>query len=361
MSELAAVLSRLAATKKRPGAASTARARHRRSQLPCTPDLTNLGLQRGLLLRLLSEQLEAEVKDKSYQQTPIGDQVRQFLDDLRWDKRPENTLNTYERVLAYLSLEFDYLEGVHGFCSPDGLQLLKGFYTRRWGDAEASTRHTYVSAGRSFGNWAEEHSLCPYNPFRKVKMPSAGETRRRARPRDEMRQLLTGQDSLRDECALGLFVCLALRKNDGRMLQVGDIDLSRNEVELRHRKGGHHLVLPIGYPWLEQSLYLHIQGEGRNPREYLIYPKNDRSRPMDPSSFHRWFKRCLERAGLDSFPLHELRHTAGDDLFHRTGNIVAAQMLLGHKSIETTRRYLHPSDADLRAWMQKDAWVPEEA
>jgi hypothetical protein len=81
-----------------------------------------------------------------------------------------------------------------------------------------------------------------------------------------------------------------------------------------------------------------------------------------PSSVHRWFKRCLERAELPrSITLHELRHSAGDHVFRATGNIVAAQELLRHESAETTRLYLHPTLDDLaeamratdRAWARR--------
>jgi integrase/recombinase XerC len=314
----------------------------------------------GSLMRLLEQQLERAVKDKSYQQTPLGAEGRDFLLELRDQNKSPKTEETYERPIAWLALEFPHMPGMAGFCNPDGLRLLKDFRRRRWGDAAIDTQRTYTAALRSFGNWGEEEGVTPYNPFRKLKLPRSSGTQRVAHPRDEIDRLLARQESLREECALGLFVGLALRKEDVRLLQIRDIDLPRDVVYLRHRKGGGFLTLPIEYAWLKQNLYLHIQGEQRNPREYLIFPKNERSRPMDPSSFHRWFKRCLERAGLDSFPLHELRHTADDDIFRRTGNLVAAQQLLGHKSIETTRRYLHPSDADLRAWMQIGAWTPEE-
>jgi len=357
--ELPDELIRLIPTHKKPGAAGAAPARHRRDQLPCAADLMqHLRLvEAGSLMRLLEQQLEQAMKDKSYQQTPIGDQARQFLDDLRWGGSPINTLNTYELVLARLSLEFGELAGIHEFCTQDGHQLLRSFYERRWGDASPSTKGTYVAAGRSFGNWAEEHGLCPYNPFRRVKMPKRPDTLRVAHSPGEMQQLLSRQESLRDECALGLFVGLALRKNDVRMLQIRDIDISRRYVYLRHRKGGQVIALPIEYPWLEQSLQLHFQEEQRNPLEYLLYPKRERSRPMDPSTLHRWFKLCLEKAGLPDFPLHELRHTAAQEIFDRTGNLVAAQRLLGHKYIETTRIYLHPSDDDLREWMLTPAKV----
>ena len=352
--ELPDELIRLIPTHKKPGAAGAAPARHRRDQLPCAADLMqHLRLvEAGSLMRLLEQQLEQAMKDKSYQQTPIGDQARQFLDDLRWGGSPINTLNTYELVLARLSIEFGELAGIHEFCTQDGHQQLKSFYECRWGNAAPGTKGTYVAAGRSFGNWAEEHGLCPYNPFRRVKMPRRTDTLRVAHPPGEMQQLLSGQASLRNECGLGIFVAHAARKNDVRMMQIRDIDLARGYIYYRHRKGGQVIALPIEYPWLKDNLYLHIQGEQRNPLEYLIYPKNDRSRPMDHSSFHRWFKKCLEQAGLPDFPLHELRHTAADEIFRRTGNLVAAQKLLGHKHIETTRNYVHPSDDDLRAWMQ---------
>jgi integrase len=95
-----------------------------------------------------------------------------------------------------------------------------------------------------------------------------------------------------------------------------------------------------------------LQVRGGHPDEYLLYPKSDRLRPLTPSGLHRWFKRCLERAGASDFPMHELRHSAGDDLWRRTGNLVLAQQLFRHESIETTRRYLHPSREDLIAGMR---------
>jgi integrase len=64
---------------------------------------------------------------------------------------------------------------------------------------------------------------------------------------------------------------------------------------------------------------------------------------MDAASVHRWFKRCTERAGLQSFPSHELRHSAAQALWRKTGNLVLAQELLRHEDIGMTRAYLHPS------------------
>ena len=47
---------------------------------------------------------------------------------------------------------------------------------------------------------------------------------------------------------------------------------------------------------------------------------------MDPASLHRWSKVALKRAGLpENIKLHELRHSAGDNLYRATGDVGKAQ------------------------------------
>jgi site-specific recombinase XerD len=47
--------------------------------------------------------------------------------------------------------------------------------------------------------------------------------------------------------------------------------------------------------------------------------------------------------------MHELRHSAADNLWRETGNIVLAQQLLRHENVKTTMGYLHPTREDLEA------------
>jgi hypothetical protein len=51
---------------------------------------------------------------------------------------------------------------------------------------------------------------------------------------------------------------------------------------------------------------------------------------MNPASVHRWFKRCLERAGLSTeWGLHDLRHAAANALYGVTGDVVLANNSCG--------------------------------
>jgi len=61
-------------------------------------------------------------------------------------------------------------------------------------------------------------------------------------------------------------------------------------------------------------------------------------------------KKYLKAAGIKKTKaaVHSLRHTFGTSLMNNGVNIVVIQELLGHKKLETTRRYLHINNVDLR-------------
>jgi hypothetical protein len=80
--------------------------------------------------------------------------------------------------------------------------------------------------------------------------------------------------------------------------------------------------------------------------DWLLYPRNRKTIPMTPQACTAG-SRPLKRAGLpESIKLHELRHSAADDLYRETGDIVKAQKLL-QEPVATTRGYLHPAREDL--------------
>ena len=58
---------------------------------------------------------------------------------------------------------------------------------------------------------------------------------------------------------------------------------------------------------------------------------------------------ALTAAEIRDFRFHDLRHTFATRLLRQTGNLKLVSRLLGHTQIETTMRYAHVIDADLRA------------
>lgn len=303
------------------------------------------------------------VKDKTYRRTPIGQEAARYLRSLRWSETSPHTIESYEHTYARLALDHDDYTGLADFCTPVGKQYLELFLERHWADASANTKRQRTSALRSLFAWAvdDDVAVIPWNPAAKLKLPRA-RTRidRLAYPPATLHRLVTAQPSLRDQCALQLLCRLGLRKNELRLVRVGDIDLHR-AVLIVHGKGGNDALLPLALRSLRDDLYLHIQSETRNDDEFLLYPRGYRTRPMNPATVHRWFKRCLDVAGLPGrVKVHEMRHSAADNLRRARGDVTLAQLLLRHENLATTQEYLHPTSRELADALEKtdEEWRP---
>ncbi len=287
----------------------------------------------------------AQVKDKSYRATPIGGEVGRFLRSLRWSDSSQNTLDSYETTLSRLAYDFAHCE-LPELTTDD----LRGFLDEHWGESSPDTRRQRLAAVKSFYRWAGNERNLDVNPIEKVKPPKRKSTDRQAYAPDVIDQLRDAQPSLRDQIGVQLLGRLGLRRNELRLLQIGDFDRTRGTVRV-HGKGGKVAIMPLGFKSLKRDLEVHVVGRGGE--DYLIHPKLDVSRPMSPAGIHYWFKRCLDRAGLpQTIKLHELRHSAADNLWRRSGNLTLAQRLLRHESPATTAGYLHPLLDDLEAALE---------
>jgi integrase len=58
---------------------------------------------------------------------------------------------------------------------------------------------------------------------------------------------------------------------------------------------------------------------------------------------HKGFKAALNRAGIEDFKFHDLRHTFASHVIMRGGSLKDVQELLGHKGMTMTLRYAHLS------------------
>jgi len=303
---------------------------------------------------------DVSVKDKSYQLYPLGMEVAKFLRAKRVERASVHTLLSYETTLRLLVLFFlDYVspdETTPGaqvvdwnrFCGPEAADEIIGFLEHHWGDSAPATLDNRIGAVRSFFAWAEETGRIVRAP--RIKRRRVDGRIREAHELDEIRYIVSQQTDLSDEVALLLAGRLAFRKDDVRRFRVRDVDLVHDRVFIRKGKGEKPVELPIAFDDVRQALSLWTVD--RHPDEVLWHPRGHPSRYPDPSTVHRRFKRCLERAGVDDFEFHELRHSAGDRLWRQTGDIYAAKMLLRHASVATTERYLHPTHEDLRARMR---------
>ena len=122
-------------------------------------------------------------------------------------------------------------------------------------------------------------------------------------------------------------------------------------IELRDHavKMNHGRTIPI-HPELRNALV-----SLRDRTALLSGPviRSERRRPMTPSSVVVWFSRVYRMLGLDGCSSHSGRRTfitRAARLVHKAGGSLRdVQLLAGHRSIQTTQRYIDgDSDAQRR-------------
>jgi integrase len=91
-----------------------------------------------------------------------------------------------------------------------------------------------------------------------------------------------------------------------------------------------------------QAIDEHLRASGRKPGEFLFAGRRGADRCLSTRQYARLVATWIAGIGLDPrlFGTHSLRRTKASMIYRRTGNLRAVQILLGHRKIESTVRYL---------------------
>jgi integrase len=120
-------------------------------------------------------------------------------------------------------------------------------------------------------------------------------------------------------------------------------------------KSGLIRVVPLADQALKPLKRLNRRPNFTGPDDY-VFAAVTGDRP-DPSALRRRYNKARDTASAPPLPFHALRHTAGS-LFVRKLDPVTVQAILGHQSIKTTERYMHPRRATELADHVTNALIP---
>jgi integrase len=158
-----------------------------------------------------------------------------------------------------------------------------------------------------------------------------------------IRSKLETEGRIRDLAMFSLAIDSKLRGCDLVTLKVEDIapnGYAADRSTVRQRKTGQ----PVRFELTEQSRQAvdeYLRASGKMPGAF-VFGGLRVGRAITTRHYARLVSRRVASIGLDRhlFGTHSLRRTKATLIYRRTGNLRAVQLLLGHRRIESTVRYL---------------------
>lgn len=287
-------------------------------------------------------------KDKSYQDTPLGEEAAYYL-RIKRKRLTASSLRDYERGLAHFCWAHADLE-LQSFEGPQGTDLLERFLEKQYGDSSPRNYNKNLSILGSFFEFLVIRKRMLTDPTTPIEPARTGDVHRTIFTSDQQRAIIASADDLRDRIALRLLLHYGIRKGALKTIQFKHFDHQRKRLTI-FTKGRKVRDLPIPHPAFWMDLERHLIDAEARPDHYLMCRQRTIPRagvrrfpekPMADHGLHDWWYRMLENAGVVAKGttrgerMHKARHTAGQRVLDHTGNLKAVQKLLGHSSISTT-------------------------
>jgi integrase/recombinase XerD len=159
----------------------------------------------------------------------------------------------------------------------------------------------------------------------------------------EVQRLLEHAPSLKHRAIFMLMYGSGLRVSEVCHLKTADVDSGRMVVRMRSTKNRHDRIVPLPARTLQ---VLRAYWKHRRPKGVYLFPGPKDSTPITRVAISNALRSAARRAGLDKHVHpHLLRHAYATHSLELGADIRSVQVLLGHRSIKSTVRYTHLSEA----------------
>jgi len=288
--------------------------------------------------------------------TPERHRTFDALNDFYLAKRSSlaapRTLEFYERTAG----EFvTWLIG-QGVTRPEDIAgaHVRGYLTqvRDRGVAEATTR-MYAVGVKAFCRFCFREWETPRF---EIDMPRPEKNRMRLPSPEELELLLQACPRPRDRALLLFLADTGARLSEATALDWEDIDLETGLVRIRRGKGRKARSVLVGIE-TRRALLRYRRGIPNGPTDPVWRGRLGR---LTNAGVRYLFRRLQQETGLRFSP-HDLRRFFATASLRNGMNPLHVQALLGHTSLEMTRRYLSIVEDDLKAAHEQhgpvDRWI----
>ncbi len=159
-------------------------------------------------------------------------------------------------------------------------------------------------------------------------------------------------ESLRNRLMLALAYDAALRREELCLLESDDLDPAHRTITLRAETTKSRRSRVVPYSAVSGQLlagYLRHRRTVTTARGRLFVSESPRNRGVgvSPWTWSKVVRSIAVRAGVPAFSTHTLRHLCLTDLARSQWELHQIATFAGHRSTDTTQRYIHLSGRDL--------------
>jgi integrase/recombinase XerD len=161
---------------------------------------------------------------------------------------------------------------------------------------------------------------------------------------DEANALLAALRTHRDRAMVEAMLLGGLRRCEVLGLRLVDVHPGEKRLFIAEAKGGHQRIVPVSarfFTTLASYLDVERPSDSETDRVFLVLKGPRRGRPLTAAGLDEIVSGARHRAGIDHLTCHQLRHTCFTRLREAGMALEAIQAQAGHRSIESTRIYLH--------------------
>jgi integrase/recombinase XerD len=270
---------------------------------------------------------------------------------------PATRKATRSHVCEYLHWQFGCRAVDWSKVRPQNLWRYASYLSRRW--KRSSTNHALCSL-RSFFRYLHLRGDCPHSFELAVPRVAnyAATSDVGVLSATQRRHLLsrckkkTSAEGLRDYAMILCMLDLGLRRSEVVRLRLSDVDLASAALTVPAVKNGYSRRLPLpSHVKTVLGRYLRRERPASDSDFIFVRHGAHQGEPLLPEMLSGMTGRLYRSCGFPDTRAgtHRLRHTFATRLFSRGATLKQIADLLGHRWVQTSRRYTHLDLKGLRA------------
>lgn len=219
----------------------------------------------------------------------------------------------------------------------------------------AHTINCYLRSLRAFFSWLVLEEIIERNPFELVKIPRPPRKVIPTFTDSQIQELLAmintkSPEGFRDYAIILTLLDTGMRVSELCQLKIDDLWLGEGVLKVMG-KGNKERIIPMGKQ-VQKLLWAYInrcRPEPELPNSNFLFLTKE-GRPLTKDRVEKIIGYYGKKAGINGVRCspHTFRHTAAIKFLRNGGDVFSLQRMLGHSSLEMTRRYCELADIDVK-------------